>query len=127
MSVLRTGLLATLAAMAATTVTAALARCAGVDFELPDGGQSIPLPGFAVMTGIFSTAGVLIAVALRRWSAVPAVRFVTITAVLTVLSLIAPVLSGGNPATVLALLALHLIAAAVMIPGLARSLSRPGG
>jgi hypothetical protein len=61
-----TGLLATLAAMAATTLAAALAQAVGVDFEIPDGGETIPLPGFAVVTGFFSLVGVVIAVALRR-------------------------------------------------------------
>jgi hypothetical protein len=63
---MKAGLLATLAAMAATTLAAALARAAGVDFEVPDGGETIPLPGFAVMTGVCSAAGVVIAAALRR-------------------------------------------------------------
>ena len=50
-----TGLVATLAAMVVTTLAAALARAAGVDFEIPDGGgETIPLGGFAVVTGFFS-------------------------------------------------------------------------
>ena len=43
-----TGFIATLAAMAATTLAAALAHAIGVDFEVPDGGKTIPLSGFAV-------------------------------------------------------------------------------
>ncbi len=46
-----TGFIATLAAMVATTLTAALAQAVGVDFEVPDGGETIPLSGFAVVTG----------------------------------------------------------------------------
>ncbi len=46
-----TGFTATLAAMVATTLAAALAQAAGVDFEFPDGGETIPLSGFAVVTG----------------------------------------------------------------------------
>jgi len=30
------------------------ARAIGVDFEVPDGGETIPLSGFAVVTGFFS-------------------------------------------------------------------------
>jgi hypothetical protein len=41
---------------------------------------------------------------------------------LTALSLVAPLLSGADAATITALLVLHLIPAAVMIPTLARSL-----
>ena len=41
---------------------------------------------------------------------------------LTAISLAAPLLSGANTATTTALLALHIVAATVMIPTLARSL-----
>jgi hypothetical protein len=117
-----TGLVATLAAMVSTALAAALARAVGVDFEVPDGGETIPLPGFAVVTGFFSFVGTGIALALRRWSARPAERFVWTTVSLTALSLVAPLVSGAAIATITALIALHLVAAAVMIPSLARSL-----
>ncbi|MFI0486606.1 DUF6069 family protein [Actinomadura sp. 9N215] len=116
------GLVATLAAMAATTLAAALAQAAGVDFEVPDGGESIPLSGFAVVTGFFSVVGSVVAVALLRWSARPAARFVWTAVSLTAISFIPPLLSGANTATIAALLGLHLVAATVMIPTLARSL-----
>jgi hypothetical protein len=117
-----TGLVATVAAMAATTLAAALAGAAGVDFEIPDGGETVPLPGFAVVTGLFSVVGVVIAAALRRWSARPAGRFVWTAVSLTAISLVPPLKSGADAATVAALLGLHLVAATVMIPALARSL-----
>lgn len=117
-----TGLIAALAAMVATTLAAALAQAVGVDFEVPDGGETIPLPGFAVVTGFFSVLGIVIAVALLRWSARPAERFVWTAVSLTAISLVAPPLSGANTATTTALLGLHLVAATVMIPTLARSL-----
>jgi len=116
------GLIATLAAMVATTLAAALARAVGVDFEIPDGGQTVPLPGFAVVTGFFSAVGIVIAVALLRWSARPAKRFVWTAVSLTALSLVPPLLSNADTATTTALLGLHLVAATVMIPTLARSL-----
>jgi hypothetical protein len=122
-----TGLVATLAAMLATTLAAALARAVGVDFAVPDGGQTIPLSGFAVVTGFFSVVGIVIAVALLRWSARPAERFVQTAVSLTAISLIPPLLSGANTATTTALLGLHLVAATVMIPTLARSLRHRGG
>src|SRR4051794_18569605 len=81
-----TGLAATIAAMAATTVAAALARAAGVGFEVPDGGETIPPAGFAVVTGFFSVVGVVLAGVLLRWSARPAERFVTTTVALTAIS-----------------------------------------
>ena len=116
------GFIATLAAMVATTLAAALAQAVGVDFEVPHGGEPIPLPGFAVMTGFFSVVGVVIAAALLRWSARPAKRFVQTAVSLTAISLVAPFLSAANSATITALLGLHLVAATVMIPTLARSL-----
>ncbi|WP_156411698.1 DUF6069 family protein [Nocardioides sp. Soil805] len=121
-SLLVTGVLATLAAMAATTLAAALAGAAGVDFEVPEGGEAIPLPGFATMTGLFSLVGVVIAAGLQRWSARPAARFVRTTLSLTAISLVPPLVSGAGSATVTALVALHLVAAGVVVPALSRSL-----
>ena len=117
-----TGFIATLAAMVATTLVAALAQAVGVDFEVPDGGETIPLSGFAVVTGFFSVVGIVIAAALLRWSARPADRFVRTAITLAAISLVAPLLSGANTATITALLGLHLVAATVMIPTLARNL-----
>ena len=117
-----TGLVATLAAMAATTLVAAFAEAVGVDFEIPAGGEAIPLPGFAVVTGVFSVVGLVIAAALLRWSARPAERFVETALTLTALSLVPPLISGAEPTTIAALVGLHLVAAAVMITTLGRSL-----
>jgi len=117
-----TGFIATLAAMVATTLAAALAQAVGVNFEVPDGGETIPLSGVAVVTGFFSVVGVVIAAGLLRWSARPAERFVRTAVSLTAISLVPPLLSEANPATITALLGLHLVAATVMIPTLARSL-----
>lgn len=115
------GVVATLVAMAATTLAAALARAAGVDFEVPDGGETIPLSGIAVVTGCFSIVGIALALALLRWSARPAERFVRSAWLLTAISLVPPLIVGANAATATTLLGLHLVAATVMIPALARS------
>ena len=117
-----TGVIATPAAVVITTLTAALARAVGADFEVPDGGETIPLSGFAVVTGFFSIIGVVIAAALLRWSARPAERFLWTAVSLTALSLVPPLLAGANAATTTALVGLHLVPAAVMIPSLARRL-----
>lgn len=117
-----TGLIAILAAMVATTLAAALARAVGVDFQVRGGGETIPLPGFAVVTGLFSVVGIVIAVALLRWSARPAERFVWTAVSLTTMSMVPPLLFGANTATTTALMGLHLVAATIMIPTLARSL-----
>jgi hypothetical protein len=117
-----TGVIATLAAMVATTLGAAIAQAVGVDLEVSDSAESIPLSGIAVVTGFFSVVGVVIAVALLRWSARPADRFVWTAGSLTVISMVPPLVSGANTATTATLVGLHLVAAAVMIPTLARSL-----
>ena len=116
------GALAVVAAVTLTTLAAALARSLGADLEIPDGGERIPLSGIAVVTGLFSTVGVVLAATLRRWSARPAQRFVQTTVALTAISLVPPFVVGAAPTTALTLVALHLVAAAVMIPTLAASL-----
>ncbi|MFG1941349.1 DUF6069 family protein [Nonomuraea sp. NPDC048826] len=116
------GVIAALAAMAATTLAAALAQAVGVVFEIPDGGETIPLGGFAVVTGFFSLVGVVIAAAFLRWSARPVQRFVGTTVALTAISLVPPFVVGASTATSFALLVLHLVPATVMISVLARGL-----
>ena len=120
MRLARTGLLATLAAAAATGLGAAVARAAGVDLVV-DGGE-LPATGIAFVTGVFSLVGVALAAALLRWSQRPADLFVRIAVGLTVASLVPPLLWADGPATTVTLVALHLLAAAVMIPALARGL-----
>lgn len=117
-----TGMVGTVAAMAATAAGAALARAAGVDFEVPDGGESIPVSGVAFVTGVFSVVGIALAAALRRWSARPATRFLQCAVGLTAVSLVPPFVVGAGTGTSLALVVLHLVAAAVMIPTLTRAL-----
>lgn len=117
-----TGLLATLGAVVATTLVAALARGVGVELEVPEGGETIPLSGIAFVTGVFSFVGVVIAAALLRWSARPNEHFVRTAVALTALSLVPPWLVGAAASTSVALVVLHLVAAAVMIPALARAL-----
>ncbi|MGV9213418.1 DUF6069 family protein [Micromonospora sp. RB23] len=118
------GLAATVAAMVITTVVAALAERVGVDFEVPAGGEAIPLAGFAVVTGVFSVVGVVLAVVLGRWSARPADRFLWTAVALTAISLVPPFVCGAAVATVATLVVLHLVAAAVMIPALVWGLAR---
>lgn len=119
-----TGLRATPVAMAATGLAAAGLRAAGIDFEVA-GGERIPVPGIAVVTGVLSAVGVVLAAAFLRWSARPADWFVRTAVALTAISLVPPFAFASGAATPAALVGLHLLAAAVMIPALARSL-RPG-
>ena len=117
-----TGFIATLAAMLATTLAAVLARAVGVEFVVSHGGELIPLSGIAVITGLFSVVGVVMAAALLRWSTRPAELFVWTAVTLTAISFVPPLLSGATAATITALMGLHLVAATVMIPTLSRSL-----
>lgn len=117
-----TGAAATAAAVAATTLAAALARAAGVDFEVSGESEAIPLGGVAVLTGLCSVAGVTLAAAVLRWSSRPAELWVRLALSLTALSLVPPVLVGADAPTVVALIGLHLVAAAVVIPAVAHVL-----
>ncbi len=117
-----TGLVAVAVAMVAVTLAAALAGALGVDFEIPDGGEAIPLSGFPSVTCMFSLVGIVIAAVLLRWSSRPATRFVQTAVALTAVSLVPPFVVGASADTVLALVCLHLVPAAVMIPALARTL-----
>ncbi|GAA0813167.1 DUF6069 family protein [Spirilliplanes yamanashiensis] len=118
-----TGAAALLTAVAATALAATLARAAGVHFQIPAGGETIPTAGFAVVTAFFSAVGIAVAAGYRRWSTRPADRFLWTAVSLAALSLIPPVLSGAAGGTVVALVALHLVPAAVMIPALTYCLS----
>jgi hypothetical protein len=62
------------------------------------------------------------AAALLRWSARPAELFVWTAVTLTGISLVPPLLAGSDAATAATLVVLHLLAAAVVVPALARSL-----
>lgn len=121
----RTGLLATLGAVVATTAAAALATAAGIALEVPADGETIPLSGIAFVTGVFSLVGVVMAAALLRWSTRPDEHFVRTAVALTALSLV-PWLVGAAVSASVTLAVLHLVAAAVMIPSLAAGLRGSG-
>jgi hypothetical protein len=117
---LRAGLPAVLLAGAATTTLAAAGRAAGISLDVA--GEPIPVLGFGVLTVAFGLVGVLLAVAQSRWSRQPRRAFVTTTAVLTVLSLVPDVLADVAGSTRALLMTTHLVAAAIVVPALARRL-----
>lgn len=114
------GLLAAVVTAGVTTAAAALLRLGGVDLKV-DGGE-VPVAGIGTVTFAAASVGVLLAVAMRRWSARPAELFVRVALALTAVSLVPPVLWGHGPSTVVALVVLHLLAAAVMVSAVARLL-----
>ena len=120
-----TGVGAAVAAAALNAVVAALARVAGVDLEVT-GGEAIPVSGIAFVTVVLSVVGVLIAAALSRWSAEPVRWWIRTTVALTALSLVPPFLAAADAATAATLVVLHLLAAAVVVPVVARTLPDPG-
>ncbi|MFB8247033.1 DUF6069 family protein [Streptomyces sp. NPDC055952] len=124
-----TGLLATLAGAVVTEVLALAARAAGVPMEAASPGAkeaaAIPVGGFFGGVVFWSVAGIVLAVALARWARRPARTFTVTTVALTVLSLVGPAVAPHTAVSTQVVLAVsHLVAAAVIIPPLARRLSR---
>ncbi|MEU8218017.1 DUF6069 family protein [Micromonospora taraxaci] len=117
------GLAAAATAAIAVTAVAAIAMAVGVDFELPDGGESIPLLGFTQLTFTLGVVGILLALAIRRWASEPARIWVRTAVALTALSLVPPFLVRADLATACTLVLAHLIAAAIVIPFVARRLA----
>jgi hypothetical protein len=120
-SLLGTGVVATALASVSTPVVAAAGRAAGISLDI--GGASIPLLGFANLTAFFSLIGLVLAVVLARTARRPRSTFVRTTVVLTALSLVPDVLVDAAVATQLLLMLTHLVAAAIVIPAVARRLA----
>ena len=108
-------------AVAATAVAAA-ADAAGVPLAID--GETIPLLGFAQMTLVGAVLGGLLAAALNRTSAQPRRWFVRVALVLTALSCVPSVALPPDAATRVALVATHVVAAAIIVPALARHADR---
>ena len=116
-----TGLVAIAAAAVATTATAAAGRAAGISLDVS--GAPIPVSGFATLTVVFSLVGLVLAAVLSRTARRPRRVFVRTTVVLTVLSLVPDVIADATPATRVLLMVTHLVAAAIVVPAIARRLS----
>ena len=86
-------------------------------------GAPIPASGFAVLTVIFSVVGLVIAAALRRFARHPRTAWIRTTVVLTVLSFVPDLLVDAAVATKVLLMLTHVVAAAIVIPAVARRLS----
>ena len=119
-SVFLAGIAATAVASLATPAVAAAGHAAGISLEVA--GAPIPVPGFATLTALFSLVGLVLAVALRRFARSPRRTFVRVTVALTVLSLVPDLLVDAAPSTKVLLMVTHLVAAAVVIPAIARRL-----
>ena len=120
-SLLVGGVVATALASVATPVVAAAGNAAGISLDIA--GAPIPVPGFATLTAVFSLVGVVLAVVLSRFARHPRRTFVRTTVVLTVLSFVPDVIAPAAPATKALLMLTHVVAAAIVIPAVARRLS----
>jgi amino acid transporter len=120
--VVRGGLAAAVVAAAATTAVAAAGNAAGISLDV--GGAAIPLAGFAQLTAFFALVGVGLAVVLVRKARHPRTTFVRATLALTALSLVPDLLVGAEASTRALLMTTHVVAAAIVIPAVARRLSR---
>ena len=116
-----TGAVAAAVASAATMAVAAAGRAAGVSLEVA--GAPIPVLGFGTLTAVFSLVGLLLAVVLARTVGHPRRAFVRTTVVLTVVSLGPDLIADAGVATKVLLMLTHLVAAAIVIPAVARRLA----
>ncbi|MFI5625724.1 DUF6069 family protein [Nocardioides sp. NPDC051685] len=115
------GLGATVAASAVVTLLAAGALAAGVSFETASG--PIPILGFVQLTAFFSLIGVAMAAVMARVARSPRRTFVVTTVVLTVVSFVPDATFGFDAVSAVTLMVLHVVAAAIVVPVLARRLA----
>ncbi|SPT59653.1 DUF6069 family protein [Actinomadura madurae] len=115
------GLTAAAVASAVTATVAAAGELAGISLDI--GGKPIPVPMFAVLTAFFSAVGLALALVLAHVARRPRTAFVRTTIALTALSLVPDVLADASAATRMLLMLTHVVAAAIVIPAVARRLS----
>jgi hypothetical protein len=116
------GVAAAVVASIATTVLAAAASAAGVSFA-DRTGASIPIGAFAQLTLVFSLVGVGIAAVMARKARRPRPTFVRTAVALTALSFVPDLTFGFDAGSAATLITLHSIAAAIVVPTLARRLA----
>ncbi|GAA3239940.1 DUF6069 family protein [Dactylosporangium siamense] len=120
-SLLLAGVAATAVASVATAAVAAAGHAAGISLDMS--GAPIPVLGFAMLTAVFSLVGLGIAALLRRFARRPRATFVRVAVALTVLSLVPDAIADSAASTKALLMLTHLVAAAIVIPAVARRLS----
>lgn len=122
-SIWKHGVIAAVVAAIVTSVLAAIASAAGVSFANKPGGEGIPVPMFTVLTLVFSLIGVGIAVLLSRKARKPRSTFVRTAVGLALLSVVPDLTFGFDGGSAATLIGLHTIAAAIVIPTLAKRLA----
>ncbi len=104
-------------AAAVTTGLVAALHAAGVPFAAEG---EVPLAAFAQFTFIGTVLGGLLVALLNRRSTAPHRRFVQTTTALVSLSCVAPIALADGAASTISLIGTHLVAAAMIVPVLAR-------
>ena len=115
-----TGMAAAAVASVATMTVAAAGQAAGISLDMA--GEPIPVLGFGVLTAVFSLVGLVLAAVLSRRARRPQATFVRTTLVLTAFSVVPDAIADAAPATKALLMLTHLVAAAIVIPAIARRL-----
>ena len=110
-----------LVAAVATTSIASIARASGAALEV--GGEPIPLYAFAQLTLLAAIVGGGIAVLLARRSTQPRRSFLRFSVALTALSIVPDLAVDSTVGTKFVLAFTHLVAAAVIVPQLAKRLA----
>jgi len=116
--VLRATLASGIVAAVAVTTVAVAARGAGVPLAIDS--EPIPVLGFAQMTLLGAVIGGLLAASLNRYSTQPRQWFLSAAVTLTVLSCVPSVALPPDIATKIVLVFTHVLAAAIIVPTLAR-------
>jgi hypothetical protein len=121
-SLLRSTIVVGAVAAALAAGLAAAAREAGVSFEVD--GERIPLPSFAQLTFLGAAIGGLALAGLNRRSATPRRRFLQATVALTAASCLPSLTLPDGLDTKVALVAMHLLVAAIVVSVLIRHARR---
>ena len=105
------------AGAAATTGAAAAMKASGVHLAAHG---TIPLAAFAQLTFVGAVVGGVVVGILKRRSTTPRRRCIQVAVALTALSCLAPAAGGDDLSSKVGLIAIHLFAAAIIVPVLAR-------
>lgn len=117
LGLVRDAALAGVVAAAVTTTMAAVATAADVSLEVE--AKSIPLSAFAFWTLVATLVGTVLTVVVRTRR-----RFVVVAAAATGLSLVPTLVLPDDLATTIVLILTHVVAAAIIVPAIARHLPR---
>jgi peptidoglycan/LPS O-acetylase OafA/YrhL len=114
----RAGVAAGALAALATTVVAAIARAADVPLAVK--GEQIPVAGFAQLTLFATVIGVVLGRVLSKRARRPRHTFTVVALALTAASLVPDAIVDATAGSKAVLMLTHLVAAAIVIPTLAK-------